>query len=174
MARRSLAVCLCAALIAGVASFGALNVSSAVSPQSGWRTDDASDSFILEDHDGVATCRPASSAEAANIRLQPLDPSLHVISRGGFQPQTTGGLNIVLQGTTQLDGFPAAKDAFLRAAETWKSKIDAPITVIIQVDFGPTRFGTPYGSGVLGSTSTQSLFSADGYGDIRTELVNRS
>src|SRR5215470_9549240 len=107
MARRSLAVCLCAALIAGVVSFGVLPVSSAMSPQSGWRTDDASDSFIIEDHNGTATCRPASPAEAADIRLQPRDPSLHVISKGGFQPQTTGGLNIVLQGTAQLDGFPA-------------------------------------------------------------------
>jgi hypothetical protein len=174
MARRLSALCLLAALIFGAVSFGQSSVSSATGSQGQWSNDAASDAFVYEAHGGMAVCRPASVDEALEINDQYRDADLHVISRPGYQTQVGGSLNIVLRGTTQLDSFPQARDAFLRAADTWKSKIDAAITVVIDVDFGPTRFGQPYPSGVLGSTGTQALFSSDGYSDIRAGLVSRS
>jgi hypothetical protein len=94
---------------------------------------------------------------------------------GEYQMQEEGdGLNIVLRGTTQLDNFPQARDGFLHAAETWKTKIKASITIIIDVDFGPTRFGQSYPQGVLGSTGAQNLFDSSGYADVRAGLVARA
>ena len=66
------------------------------------------------------------------------------------------GLKITLRSTPQLDGFPDAKAAFIRAAATWEAQIKNPITVIMDVDYGPTRFGQTYPNGVLGSTGTPS------------------
>ncbi|HET9528976.1 MAG TPA: NF038122 family metalloprotease, partial [Blastocatellia bacterium] len=74
--------------------------------------------------------------------------------------------------TPQLDSFPAARDAFVAAAERWEAFIQDNITVIIDVDFGPTRFGEMYPPGVLGSTGTQNLFNLSGYSGLRQALVN--
>jgi hypothetical protein len=99
---------------------------------------------------------------------------MRVISTGDFRTQSANALTIVLRGTTQLDGFPQARDAFVRAAESWKARIEAPVTIIIDVDFGPTRFGQAYPAGVLGSTQSQNLFSSTGYPDVRQGLINKA
>jgi hypothetical protein len=174
MVRRSLACWLLAALIIGAASFSRNAASQTEPVRPRWTTDPASDAFIYEEHDDIATCRPASVEEARAINDRPRESLVRVLPRGAYEIQSTGGLNIVLQGTQQLNNFPEARDAFIRAADTWKSKIDAPITVIIDVDFGPTRFGQPYPQDVLGSTTTQGLFSSDGYSDVRAGLVSRT
>jgi len=54
------------------------------------------------------------------------------------------GARIVLRGTSQLQIFPAARDAFKRAAARWESVIQSQITVIVDVDFGPFVFGKPF------------------------------
>ena len=68
-------------------------------------------------------------------------------------PQAAG-LDIILRGTTQLDGNAAAKQAFINAAATWEAKLKNPVIIVMDVDFGTTRFGTAYGANVLGSTSS--------------------
>jgi hypothetical protein len=83
-------------------------------------------------------------------------------------------LHIILRGTQQLESFPEAKSAFIRAAQTWESLIATSITVIIDVDFGPTRFGNPFPSGVLGSTSTQSVGADQLFSDVRSSLAQRA
>jgi hypothetical protein len=70
-----------------------------------------------------------------------------------------------------LEGYPAAKAAFINAAVTWESLIQTPITVIIDVDFGPTRFGVPFPAGVLGSTDSQDIGSNTAYPDVRSQLI---
>src|SRR6266705_6597861 len=60
------------------------------------------------------------------------------------------GLQIVLHATSQLENYPTAKAAFLNAAAAWESLITTPITVVIDVDFGPSWFGQRYGANVLG------------------------
>jgi len=91
---------------------------------------------------------------------------LHVIKETVGRRNTNGelmkegqatGLDIILRGTTQLEGNPAAKQAFINAAAAWEQKLQNPVTITIDVDYGPTRFGTPYGSNVLGST-TSAIF----------------
>src|SRR5262249_51440728 len=69
-----------------------------------------------------------------------------------------------------------AKAGFLNAAAKWQERLQAktPITIVLDVDFGPTRFGTPFGSNVLGATATQSLISSTGYSDIRAALISRA
>jgi hypothetical protein len=79
----------------------------------------------------------------------------------------------MLRGTPQLEGFPLARDAFLAAAARWESYIEDTITIVIDVDFGPTRFGVPYPPGVLGSAGSQTIGNTTGiYGDIRAALVS--
>jgi hypothetical protein len=105
----------------------------------------------------------------SNIKLTP-------IRRENVRLMAAGEISIVLRGTTQLDDFPEAKQGFLKAAERWEAILQAhaPVTIVIDVDFGPTRFGTPFGANVLGSTGTQALFNANGYGAVKAALVARA
>ncbi|GEM_PF-1826537 len=64
------------------------------------------------------------------------------------------GLDIILRGTAQLEANPAAKQAFINAASAWETRLKNPVTITMDVDYGTTRFGTAWGTGVLGSAST--------------------
>jgi hypothetical protein len=66
-------------------------------------------------------------------------------------------LTIFLNGTKELEANAPAKAAFIRAAAAWESRINSPVTIYIDVDYGPTNFGTSWPKGVLGSTSAPSL-----------------
>ena len=82
-------------------------------------------------------CREANQDEAGALKLRG-NQSLHVISPAGKtrkQSLTTeaAGLQIVLRATDQLEGYPAAKTAFLNAAARWESPITTPITIIVGV-----------------------------------------
>lgn len=125
------------------------------------------------DDDGV-TCEAATPGEAAEMMQRDSDGLTPIPRprRSGIFSQA--GLNIVLRGTQQLSTFPDAEQAFLRAAETWESLISSEITIVIDVDFGPTRFGTPFPQGVLGSTGTQTLIGEDIYDAVRAELNARA
>lgn len=66
-----------------------------------------------------------------------------------------GGLDIILRATDQLDQFPDAKTAFINAAEALEAIILTPAVVVIDVDYGPLRFGQAWSSSsVIGSTSS--------------------
>lgn len=85
------------------------------------------------------------------------------------------GLKITLRTTTQLDQNPQAKAAFQRAAETWEQMIQAtPISIVIDVDFGPKSFGNAFPDRVLGITDTQLLFLSSNYAYIRSHLVSEA
>ncbi|MEW6737356.1 MAG: NF038122 family metalloprotease [Acidobacteriota bacterium] len=125
-------------------------------------------SFVrYQDKDGNYICREAQPDEIETLLKRNPQESLRFIS-----PIRTNqiGLNIMLRGTQQLENFPAAKQAFLKAAATWQSLIMTPITIIVDVDFGPTRFGQPYPPQVLGSTQSQLLITD--YSDIKTGLLS--
>ena len=115
-----------------------------------------------------AACRDATVEEALAMRLR--GTTLHELpSPARKQP---AGLRIILRGTPQLEQFPEAREAFLRAAATWESLISSPVTMIVDVDFGPTRFGTPYPSRVIGSTDPQyNPTSAASYMATRAALI---
>lgn len=123
--------------------------------------------FVTYSDGGQSTCRDMTKEEAQGIKRDPEQvKQMRVITErerndalGRRQTEAAveaTGLKITLRSTAQLDGFPDAKAAFIRAAATWEAQIKNPISIIIDVDFGPTRFGTTYPTGVLGSTSTPS------------------
>ena len=114
-------------------------------------------------------CRDVTTEDEQMLTRGDLSDMLHEIS----PPRLLGvnGLTITLRSTQQLESFPEAKNAFIRAAQTWEAIIANPISIIIDVDFGPTRFGTPYPQGVLGSTTSQALLNQQGYTSARSRLL---
>jgi hypothetical protein len=128
-----------------------------------------SEGHVLVEKDGAIVCQPMSEGEARRAAWQHLTVPVRRISAPFHFAQQPSGLKIVLRGTPQLDGFPQAKEAFLRAAATWESLIRLTMTVVIDVDFGPTRFGQPFGPNVLGATSQTTL--AGPYSDARQRLL---
>jgi uncharacterized protein (TIGR03437 family) len=119
-------------------------------------------------------CRAATEEEARAMRRDP-DQQLRVIGDEAFAPDSTQqarkGLKIILRGTRQLEQFPEAKAAFLRAARAWESAIQNPITVVIDVDFGPTNFGKPFRENEYGATRFQRDFDANAWPVIRPALI---
>lgn len=119
--------------------------------------------------DGQRICREATPQEAEEINRR--DPNQRLQVLNPIRTNESAGLKIMLRGTQQLNSFPEARDAFLRAAATWESLIASEITLVIDVDFGPTRFGTPYPRGVLGSTGSQVVGADNLYADLRSAFV---
>lgn len=93
------------------------------------------------------------------------------LTESGLNLLPSAGLRIVLHSTTQLDQNQEAKNAFIVAANRWEAIISTPITIVIDVDFGPTFFGTPYPSAsILGATGSSSLTGP--FSDLRQRLIN--
>ena len=135
--------------------------------------DDETGSFVIYARDNQRVCREATIEEAKALLERHPGQKLNLIPRLQRNEKTAAGLDIMLRGTAQLDSFPEAKAAFLRAAAKWESLLQNPITIIIDVDFGLTRFGVPFpSSSVLGSTNTQSLAGNSLYLEVRTALIN--
>jgi len=131
--------------------------------------------FVISHDQGQITCRAATPEEARSLLRREQDQQLRVMAPADLdlQQQQTG-LKIILRGTAQLDNFPTAKNAFIKAAQTWEALVRTPITVIIDVDFGPTFFGEPYESNTIGSTRGQLIGSNTIYPAVRTALVARA
>ena len=88
--------------------------------------------------DGAFVCEHTElealdNTRRASVNLTPL-PSLN-------PPEQLGGLRIILRATDQLLERPDALLAFRRAAARWERAITTPITVVYDIDYGPTRFG---------------------------------
>ncbi len=125
--------------------------------------------------DGSVGCDVASEAEAqafrradevaGTVRLTPL-PSLN---RGGT------GFRIQIRATDQLLARPAALLAFRRAAARWEQIITSDVTTVMDLDYGPTRFGpTPWAANILGSTnSAQTTVASAGAAEVRDAIVGR-
>ncbi|MBS1811208.1 MAG: NF038122 family metalloprotease [Acidobacteria bacterium] len=135
--------------------------------------------FVTYSDGERSTCRDMSREETQRLQRDPEQlRQMRVITQrerdevlGRRQTEAVleaTSLKIILRSTAQLDGFPDAKAAFIRAAAAWEAQIKNPISIIIDVDYGPTRFGQAYPSGVLGSTSTPSY--RVGYDTLRNSL----
>jgi hypothetical protein len=128
------------------------------------------DGFIMyASEEGGATCREVAGDDEKLLARGDLGNDLHQIT----PPRLFGadGLTITLRATQQLEGFPQAKAAFIRAAAAWEALIKNPLTIVIDVDFGTSRFGTTFPSGVLGATSSQALKDGTGYANVRSKLI---
>src|SRR5262249_1361521 len=102
------------------------------------------------------------------------DEGASALSPSQFPAQSADGLKIILRGTPQLEQFPAAKAAFIPAPQRWEAVIQSPITLVIDVDFGPTRFGDTFPTNILGSTSEQTIGNTAGYPGVRAALIERA
>ena len=139
---------------------------------------------VYQGPNGETTCRDASVAEARAMRSVDNSSGLHQINHlkdsvstasSGGTSSPSAGLTIILRATQQLEANQTAKAAFIAAAAKWEAVIKDPITIIIDVDFGTTAFGTPFSSStVIGVTTTQLLFFTGDYPDVRGRLVNHA
>jgi len=140
--------------------------------------------IVYQGRNGDTVCRDATRDEARALKAGAIDDGLHQINHlkneqslapGANAVESATGLTIVLRATAQLDANPDAKAAFIAAAAKWEALIKDPITIIIDVDFGTTFFGTPFNDPlILGATSTQQLFFNGNYTDVRNRLVNHA
>ena len=130
---------------------------------------------VYQGADGNTVCREATLAEARELdKIKPT--GLLPINHLSESPKPRLGaedlpshLTIILNATAALDANAPAKAAFVRAAAAWESRINSPVTIYINVDYGPTNFGTTWPSGVLGSTSSPSLSYT--YTQVRNRLI---
>ncbi len=128
--------------------------------------------FVRKFVDGRAVCLEAGVDQARGIRDR--DPNLPLTALApdpSFEPQ---GLRIILRGTSQLLGFPAASEAFSRAAARWEAVIQTRVTIVIDVDFGPTLFGKAFDDNVIGCTNTQVLGGNALYPAVRAALISKA
>ncbi len=133
---------------------------------------------IAEAPDGSSFCRAATVQERKEMFDQESAQPLHLINhlddnQKGASAQVNdpnlSGLKIFLLATDQLEAFPEAKAAFIRAALDWEARIKSPITIYLKVDYGTTNFGSPWGSAsVIGATRT--LSSTVDYPSVRNNL----
>ncbi|HEX8148655.1 MAG TPA: NF038122 family metalloprotease [Pyrinomonadaceae bacterium] len=93
-----------------------------------------------------------------------------VTTESGRTLLPSAGIRVVLHGTEQLNSNPAARDAFIVAANRWEALISTQITVVIDVDFGPTIFGQPWPApGIRGAASTSRI--SHRYPRVRQQLL---
>src|SRR5262245_28779911 len=133
--------------------------------------------YVIEWDGGQIACRDATEEEARAMRRRAPEEQPRAInheeSTALSSAQSADGMKIILRGTPQLEQFPAAKAAFIRAAQRWEAVIQSPITVIIDVDFGPTRFGEAFPPNVIGNTDSQDI-GGNVYPGARTALIGRA
>ena len=174
--KTSIAVAILSALLSPLMS---PMTSSAASVQESHRDDSEivamSESDILVNYaeNGKIGCREATPAEAAMVLQRDPDLKLQEISvpRSEAFTAQASGLTITLRGTPQLENFPQARQAFLRAAARWQSLIQNPLNIIVDVDFGPTNFGVPFPEGRLGNTRFQNTGNLSWYPQVREKLI---
>lgn len=119
---------------------------------------------------GVAGCRLPKTEESEAIARRDPTQELQVI--GAPQLQTAGGLQLTLRATPALEANPAAKAAFIRAADAWASRVQTPTMVNIDIDFAPTWFGETFPDGVIGITNPQMLVGFEQYFNVLSQLID--
>jgi hypothetical protein len=131
--------------------------------------------FVHRLVDNRAVCVEAGVDQAHKLRDRdphlPLSVLVPASDPAGTRP---AGLKIVLRGTSQLQSVPAAVDAFKRAAGQWEARIQTDITIIVDVDFGPTLFGSPFEGDVVTSTDAQVLGGNAFYPAVRSGLISNA
>src|SRR5262245_1367221 len=133
--------------------------------------DAPSDGFLIVQTKDGEECRQMTVQEARELRIHERLVDLHAITDEKTS-RTRQGFKITLRGTSQLEASPEAKQAFIRAAAKWEAAIQDQVTTVIDVDFGTTRFGVPFGSAnIIGGTSETILFIRNQYDAIRQLFV---
>jgi hypothetical protein len=124
---------------------------------------------IYEKEGGGAASRNSSPEESLAIMRRDTTRELHSITPPSLQ--AANGLQIILRATPELEANAQAKAAFVRAADLWASRIQTPTTVVIDVDFGPTWFGEPFPTKVIGISNPQMLIALGHYFTVLDHLM---
>jgi hypothetical protein len=111
-----------------------------------------------------------STAENAQIVQRDLQQELTPIDVP--RTQAANGLKIVLRATPALEQNAKAKAAFIKAAEQWEIRVRTQVTVVVDVDFGPTWFGQEFPEEVVGITSPQMLIAERQYTEVHEKLLD--
>src|SRR5687768_16158629 len=184
LAYRCLLAILCWILISPPASQAVRYVPQVQSRN--WTSTEEQIFVIYRNERGEFACRDATKTERERINERRGGGPTRLIYEGaGRQKSTSGtqrststfnllpsaGLRIVLHGTTQLEQNLQAKNAFIVAANRWEALITTPITIVLDVDFGPTFFGQPYDDPhILGATASSSTTGP--FSDLRQRLIS--
>jgi len=108
------------------------------------------------DKNGLIYCEDVAS-EISEFNNVSAVGNLHILPSLNDQ-KSLRGLKIILRATDQLMQYPDVVLAFKIAAARWERVITTPVTTVLDVDYGPTRFGVAFGASVLGATSTTTYF----------------
>jgi hypothetical protein len=124
--------------------------------------DEDVDSFIIENVDGLSTCREATREEVSLTLPRPDDrgvPVENLLAHRKSSEDISTGLTINFVALSQLQTDPnmaTVVAAFQRAAAVWTARIKSPVTISINIDYGlNSPSGGAFGSNVLGSTSSR-------------------
>jgi hypothetical protein len=129
--------------------------------------------FIHRVVEGRAVCIEAGIDHAHRIKDRDTNMPLIVLTPASDASRVQRpGLRIVLRGTAQLQNFPAAIEAFKRAAARWEVAVETPMTIVIDVDFGPTLFGKQSDDDVAATTDAQVLGGNSLYPAVRASLIS--
>jgi hypothetical protein len=125
--------------------------------------------FARKAINGRMVCLEASLEQSRSIRDR-----IAQLTRLTPDPSTSlrTGLKIILRGTSQLQGFPAAIEAFKRAAAQWEAQIQTFTVVVIDVDFGQTLFGKQFDDDVVSVTDAQVFGGNAFYPSVRSDLIS--
>ena len=136
------------------------------------------DSFIVELIDGVATCRAARPDEVSSTVPRADDPGVpieqllpNLASSGGDNAENALTINLIALSQLQSDANSAVVTAAIqRAAAVWTARIKSPVTITLNVDYGPNApGGGPFGPNTLGSTGSSRVLID--YPGVRTNLI---
>lgn len=140
--------------------------------RSAWLTPNNLGAFVHKLVDGRAVCVEAGAEEARNIRER--DANLPLTGLTPDRSPDQQGLRIVLRATSQLLSSSTASEAFKRAAAQWEALIQDRVTIVIDVDFGPTLFGKPFDDSVVATTDAQVLGGNALYPAVRARLISNA
>ena len=123
--------------------------------------------------DGRAVCLEAGIDQAHNIKDRDTAIPLIILTPASDPSRSQRrGLRIILRGTSQLQNSPAAIEAFKRAAAWWELAVETPMTIVIDVDFGPTLVGTQADDTAAAPADAQVLGGNALYPAVRAQLVS--
>ena len=149
-----------------------LRTSESLSNELTWFPRNNLGTFVRKLIGAQAVCLEATDDQAPKIRHR--DPNLPLTNLTPESGPVQTGLKIILRGTSQLNGFPTAIEAFKRAVNQWEALIQSHLTLVIDVDFGPTLFGSSFADDVVSSTEAQVLEGNALYPAVQSELLSRA
>ena len=115
--------------------------------------------ILTELPDGSIGCDEATEAQATALRTaDERTGAVRLTTLPSLNRPGVSQFRILIRATDQLLARPTALLSFRRAAARWERIIQSPVTTVIDLDYGPERFGTPYGPNILGSTNSAQGF----------------